>query len=183
MKVRTDFVSNSSSCCYMLPISEDHDEKLWLKNTLRAYPDNGKVQMRFDDFSHNETFSGLMDNWKFICTQLIYWVIPEVAEGTDKSKKRILRELYNSEEFCRLNEAVKNYMIQHGVDYCTGIELDEEEIIDHHEDGENYRVLRESCGLDHESIFEGFDDMMKQAKCKSIAELIWGLKEIKISWN
>lgn len=183
MKIRTDFVSNSSSCCYMFPLSKTHDKSEWSKNTLRPFPDNKKLQMEFDDFSHSGIWDSLRDRWAFVCTQLIYWVIPGIVDGTNKTKKRLLRELYNSEEFLQLQTAVIEYLKDQGVE-CDGIELDEEEIIDHSEDGDgNYRILRPECNLDHESIFGSFEEMMKISKCDSIAELIWGVKEIKVSWS
>jgi len=184
MKIREDFVSNSSSCCFMYPLDKKHDKTKWHKNTLIPFRDNKKLQMKFDDFSHGGSiWNTLSDNWAFVCTQLIFWTIPDVVNGSTKTKKRLLRELYNSPEFIKLNDAVIEYLKDLGIE-CEGIELDEEEIKDYNnsEDGD-YRILRPDCDIDHESIFDGFDDMMKQAKCKSIAELIWGIKEIKISWS
>ena len=181
MKIRTDFVSNSSSSCYMVPVSKTHSRVNWHKNTLRPFPDNKKLQMRFDDFSYSNTWSTLEDNWAFLCSQLIYWTIADIIDGTSKTKKFLLRELYNSADFIKINEAVISYFKDLGIE-CSGIELDEEEITDVQDDG-SYRILRPQCNIDHDSIFEGLDDMMKKSKCDSVAELIWGIKEIIVSWS
>lgn len=180
MKNRTEFVSNSSTSSFIIPFDkENHDKSKWHKNTLRVQPDNGKIMMEFEDFEFNGShFDTLHDNWRFVCDQLIYWVIPGVIDGTNMTKKKLIRKLYNSEEFQQLEKAVKDYMLESEGVQIQGVEFDEEDIKDNQE--EDIRVLRPECQLNHESIFNGFDDMMKQSGCESIAELIWGVKEITL---
>jgi hypothetical protein len=166
----------------MVPLSTTHDPSVWHKNTLYPFPDNKKLQMKFDDFSHTGVWEDLDDMWAFACTQLIHSVIPDIIHGTTKTKKRILRELYNSQEFIKFQDAVVSHLATLGIE-CNGVELDEEEIVDYNNPEEgNYRVLRPYCNIDHESCF-GIDGMLKASGCTSIPELIWGLKKIDISWS
>jgi len=191
MKNRNDFVSNSSSCSYVIPIDkENHDKTKWLKNTLRIYPDTNKILMDFDDFSHGGTWNeGVSDNWKFVCSQLMHWKCYDlIFDGTLKSRKKILRDLYNSEEFEQLNTAVIEYFKELGIE-MNGVELDEEDILVHNEkDEDGYEclprcTLRQDCSLDHDSVYNSWEHLLKDSGCSSIAELIWGVNEIKISWS
>lgn len=179
MKHRTDFVSNSSSCCYMFPLSNNHDESKWYKESLVVFNDTGRVQLEFDDFGETGTYRGLLDNWKFLCTQLIYWAVPDLIDGTNKTKRFVLRQLYNNPDFLKIQTAVIMHLEKMSVS-CNGIELDEDEIITN-EDGYNY--LRPECRLDHESIFDGLSDLLERAKCNSVEEFIWGIDRISISWS
>lgn len=185
MKERIDFVSNSSTSSFMIPIDEKtHDQSKWLKNSLRIQPDTNKIMMEFDDFE----FGGCWDNknnvqynWRFLCTQFIHWVCPELLDdGTPKTAKKLLRQIHNSDEFSRINNAVKEYLNSLNIS-CDGIEFDEEDIrsLRIGEDSDySVRQLIPECQLNHESVYGSLDEMMKEAKCKSIAELIWGIKEI-----
>lgn len=184
MKERTDFVSNSSTSSFMVPIDGDnHDSSKWLKNSLRIQPDTKKIMMEFRDFEYDygwDTKNNVKYNWEFLCTQFMYWVCPELLDRTPKTKKKLIRQIHNSEEFIKINDAVKTYL--NGLDIeCEGIEFDEEDIrvVDVGED-ETYKVCEfiPDCQLNHESIYNGIDDMLKEAKCASIAELIWGIEEI-----
>lgn len=187
MKVRSDFVSNSSSCAYVFAIDpKNHDKSKWLQNTLRIYPDTKKIQMAFDDFeSGGSVWSGVYDNWKFLCTQLIHWTaydITDSGENCHRTKAKVLRDIYNSDEFCRINDAVIEYFKEQGIE-MNGVELDPEEIREHTDkDGYVHTWLDPDCQLNHDSVFESLDKMLEEAKCASIAELIWGVKEIKIEW-
>lgn len=178
MKNRKDFVSNSSTSSFIIPIDKiNHDKSKWHKNSLRIQPDNGKIQMEFEDFEFNGSlFDSLYDNWKFVCDHLIYWVIPGVIDGTNMTKAKLVRKLYNSEEFQQLNKAVKDYFKETEGIEMQGVEFDEEDIKDDQQ--EDMRYLRPQCQLNHQSIYDNFEDMMKQSGCSSIAELIWGVKEI-----
>lgn len=188
MKKRSDFVSNSSSCSYVFPIdAKNHDKSKWNKNTLRIYPDTGKIQMQFDDFESGGSIwdNGCHDAWKFLCTQLMYWTSYDITSSSDschRTKAKVLRDIYNSEEFCRINKAVIEYFKEQGIE-MNGVELDPEDIREHTDkDGNVHTWLDPECQLNHDSVFDGLDDMMKQAKVESIAELIWGIKQIKIEW-
>lgn len=183
MKTRNDFVSNSSSSSFIVAIdSVNHDSSKWYKpSDLRVQPDTKKIMMEFDDFSVGDSYKGdVLYNWKFVCTQLIYWIVPEICtDRSNESIKKIMRKIHNNPEFIRLNEAVKSY-----VPGCEGVEFDEEDLRVHrYEDGDYTVSLVPDCVLDHESVYNGFDDMLKESKCQSIEELIWGVKEIRITYS
>lgn len=179
MKNRTDFVANSSTSAFLIPFSKTHDKSLWYKNTLRIYPDTGKIQMEFDDFENGyHLYNTLHDNWRFVCTQLIHWVIPDVIDGSTKTTVKLIRKLTMSEEFEKLNDAVKNYFSETEGISMFGVEFDPEDIKDDKEN--DIRILRPECQLNHESIFAGWDEMLEKSGCSSIAELIWGVKQINL---
>lgn len=182
MKQRNDFVSNSSSCSYIIPIDKvNHDPNKWLKNTLRIQSDNNKVMMVFGEFSENLILEeSVFDNFKFVCTQLMYWICPELmSDGESKeSKKKILRRISNDPNFIALDQAVKDHL------GCDGIEFDSEDIrVLKDEDGDERCIFIPDCSLDHDSVYDGFEDMLKESGCSSIAELIWGVKEVRITWG
>lgn len=184
MKERTDFVSNSSTSSFMVPIDGvNHDSSKWLKNSLRVQPDTKRIMMEFSDFENDYEWgseNNAVYNWKFLCTQFMYWVCPELLDRTPKTKKKLIRQIHNSEEFIRINDYVKSYINFLGIE-CEGIEFDEEDIrvVNIGED-EPYTVCEfiPECRLNHESIYDGIDDMLKEANCTSIPELIWGIKKI-----
>ena len=186
MKQRIDFVSNSSSSSYVVPIdTKNHEKSKWMKNTLVIQPDNNKIMMKFDDFNVNGTWqNSVIDNWKFVCTQLLHWICPSLCfDSTRESIKKIVRSINNDPEFNKLNNAVIEYFKDQGIE-MNGVEFDEEDLRIHkEEDGDYYVTLVPDCSLDHESVYENFDDLLKHSGCDSIAELIWGVKEIRISWN
>lgn len=183
MKTRNDFVSNSSSSSFIVAIdSVNHDRSKWYKpSDLRIQPDTKKIMMEFDDFTCDSSYTGgAYDNWKFVCSQLMFWIVPELCRDSSReSVKKIMRKIHNNPEFIKLNEAVKSY-----VPGCEGVEFDEEDLRVHkYEDGDYTVTLVPDCNIDHESIYDGFDDMLKQSKCQSIEELIWGVKEIRITYS
>lgn len=182
MKQRSDFVSNSSSCSFVVPIDKaNHDKSKWLANDLNIQRDNKKVMMKFGDFTCGSVWKdSVQDNWKFVCTQLMYWIHYDLCfDSTKESVKKIIRSIYNDPEFIKLENAVKEYLPG-----CEGVEFDEEDLRVHKtEDGDYYVTLVPDCRLDHDSIYDGFDDLLKLSGCASIAELIWGVNEIRIVWG
>lgn len=182
MKQRNDFVSNSSSSSFIVPIDKvNHDKTKWMTNELNIQRDNKKVMMKFDDFSTTGSWQdNVLDNWKFVCTQVLHWIQPSLCfDLSRESVKKITRSIYNDPEFIKLDNAVKEYLPE-----CAGVEFDEEDLRVHKsEDGDYYVTLVPECSLDHDSVYNGFDDLLEQSGCTSIAELIWGVKEIRISWS
>lgn len=180
MKQRNDFVSNSSSSSFIVPIDKvNHDKSKWLENTLQIEPDTNRVMMKFDDFNDGyENFQNDVDSmWKFVCTQLMYWICPDLAfDQTRESIAKIMRKIHNNPEYRKLDEAVKNYL------GCDGIEFDQEDLrkIKYEDNNDYYVILVPDCSLNHNIIYDGFDDMMNQAGVTSIPELIWGIKELRI---
>lgn len=179
MKQRTDYVSNSSSCSYMIPLSETHDKSLWFKDPLMVFADTGRVQLEFDDFTECVTYTGVDSNWKFLCCQMIYWAIPDILDSTDKTKRFVLRQLYNHPDFRRVQSAVIDEMEKFNIS-CNGIELDEDEL---KSDEDGYIRLRPECNIPHDSVFSGLDELLEYAHCNSVAEFIWGIKSITTRWD